>query len=160
MILKEVEVHQWLATHYWRKLTTEEMSNILNIISVTKIRNHLHIIWKSYKAGVWVSHELTEKKKAVRVSVCQSSILKLSLFLNVLSLATKSIFCFTNSHRKNNRFLQLSSIRPHKSQDLIIRKLCSQFVCNNPMGIAQIKWDNWFQEILWAIGQNKWEFKD
>ena len=40
------------------KLTTEEISNILNYTVIT-IKNHLHMIGKSYKADVWVPHELT-----------------------------------------------------------------------------------------------------
>ena len=57
------------------RLTTEQMSNTLGC-SATTVKTHLHMIGKSYKAGVWVPHELTEKNKAVRQSVCQALILK------------------------------------------------------------------------------------
>ena len=93
-VINDILLEKMLTAH--PKLTTEEMSNILDC-SVTTIKNYLHIIGKSYKVGVWVPHELTEKNKAVKVSVCQSLILKNSTipFLNVFSLVTKSGFCST-----------------------------------------------------------------
>ena len=62
------------------RLTTEQIQilNRTNTLgcSATTVKTHLHMIGKSYKAGVWVPHELTEKNKAVRQSVCQALILK------------------------------------------------------------------------------------
>ena len=57
------------------RLSSEHMANILDC-STTTIKNHLHMIGKSYRAGVWVPHDLTEKNKTYRLSVCKSLILK------------------------------------------------------------------------------------
>ena len=92
------------------KLTTEEMPNILGC-SVFTIKNHLYMIGKSYKTGVWVPHKLTEKNKPVGVSVCQSLILKnnTELFLKRIVTGDKKWILFHNSHRKN-QWLSTSSV--------------------------------------------------
>ena len=57
------------------KQSAENMANMLGC-GVQTIRDHLHAIGKSYRAGVWVPHQLTDEQKSMRVMIANSNLIR------------------------------------------------------------------------------------
>ena len=57
------------------KQTALEMAVVLGCGEQT-IRDHLHAIGKSYRAGVWVPHNLSEEQKSMRVMIANSNLIR------------------------------------------------------------------------------------
>jgi len=55
--------------------TIEDLANSMNVSS-NAIHVHLHQIGKKCRAGVWVPHELSDNQKSVRITICNSLLIR------------------------------------------------------------------------------------
>lgn len=81
--------------------TLNDLSNELNYDRET-IRRHLHDIGKTSRAGIWAPHQLTEKHKNQRLSICKLLILRLNNedFLERIITGDEKWVMYDNTSRK------------------------------------------------------------
>lgn len=57
------------------KQTAAEMAVILHCSEQT-VRDHLHLIGKSYRAGVWIPHNLSHEQKCMRIMISNANLIR------------------------------------------------------------------------------------
>lgn len=80
----------------------EELAHKMSVDRET-IRDHLHQIGKSFRAGIWMPYKLSENQKSLRITLCNSNLIRneKNPFLKQIITSDEKWVMYDNSHKGN-----------------------------------------------------------